>query len=640
MKSGFKAWFADFLSGSLILRCIRALGKVLYDRLGTGVYGYLFGSYDAVCNDFDKSALGRLRKNLRAERVRRQIADNIENSIYVKSISAFAAFLWQLSMRVIGIFLISCGLYAGIAQFIRYLLADGGAFNLDIAVSAGLILLGIPLLLSPKPLCSAVGDSSILRAFFVGFLGCFDRDFDADGEPRGRKTAAFVLGLPFGILSFFFGPVYPLVFLLLLSALYAVLRSPEFGLYATVFALPFLIVLPHPSILLAVMVLYTYFSYSVKRILGKRYFKFELLDVLVFCFMVMMLFGGVVSYGGRQSLAAAGIYTVLMLGYFLTVGLIRTKEKLSHLLLALGSSAFLVSLYGIYQYLSGNISTEWMDTEMFEGIGGRAVSTFENPNMLGQYLILLLPLFAAAVMQKQNRVYGAGYLLLCLAGAGCLIYTWARGAWLGFMLSAVIFLLIWSRHAMSFLAAGALLSPFALPFLPSSIVDRFTSIGNLADTSTNYRAYIWRGSVKVARDYGLFGIGIGENAFSKIYPYYAFNGIEKAPHAHNLFLQLLISLGLFGFLLFIVLLFVFLQSGFTLAKRGQDHSTRMIGCGALCGVIAALVQGLTDYTWYNYRVYFIFWVVFGVASAAARISAAAVAQEKTVTDAFSAERSF
>jgi hypothetical protein len=35
----------------------------------------------------------------------------------------------------------------------------------------------------------------------------------------------------------------------------------------------------------------------------------------------------------------------------------------------------------------------------------------------------------------------------------------------------------------------------------------------------------------------------------------------------------------------------------------------------LCGIFAFLVQGLTDYAWYNYRVYLFFWVMLGLAMA-------------------------
>ena len=123
----------------------------------------------------------------------------------------------------------------------------------------------------------------------------------------------------------------------------------------------------------------------------------------------------------------------------------------------------------------------------------------------------------------------------------------------------------------------------------------------------------------MAADYALTGIGVGESAFDRIYPYYSFAGIEKAPHAHNLFLQLFIEVGIFGFIVFLALLICLFQSGFSLAKHGADKEVRLIGCGALCGVLAALVQGMTDYVWYNYRVFFVFWLLIGFVAAARRI---------------------
>ena len=53
--------------------------------------------------------------------------------------------------------------------------------------------------------------------------------------------------------------------------------------------------------------------------------------------------------------------------------------------------------------------------------------------------------------------------------------------------------------------------------------------------------------MNLASDYAWTGIGVGESAFDRIYPYYSFAGIEKAPHAHNLFLQLFIEVGIPGF---------------------------------------------------------------------------------------------
>ncbi|MBQ2727460.1 MAG: hypothetical protein IJF78_17305, partial [Clostridia bacterium] len=42
---------------------------------------------------------------------------------------------------------------------------------------------------------------------------------------------------------------------------------------------------------------------------------------------------------------------------------------------------------------------------------------------------------------------------------------------------------------------------------------------------------------------------------------------------------------------------------------------RIMAAGPLCGIAGVLVQGLTDYAWYNYRVYLMFWLMCGLASA-------------------------
>ncbi len=618
MKSGFRQWMSDFLSGSAIIRALDKVGDFLYKRLGSGVYSFAFGSYDTMCETFDESALGNALGGKRG-RLRRFLAENIEESVYVTGVAAMMRYLSRLSLRVIGVFLLSTGFYTFVAQLLLYLIWHNDASVLHGAVAIIMMLCGIPFCFSKKPFSTAVYESAVFGWLARDFCGFKERSFALGEAPTGRKNAAFILGLPLGILSCFVNPILMIVLAVALILAYIVLLQPECGYYSILFLLPLLVVLPNPSIALGLLVLYTCGSFLIKIIRGKRHFHLELLDVLVLGFMAVMLLGGLVSYGGTQSIMAAGIYTILMLGYFLTVGIVNSKEQLKKSGAVLAASMFLVAAYGLYQNFTGNISTEWIDTAMFDSIGGRVVSTFENPNMLGLYLILLLPMIAANGIGEKNWWRKPGYILAFAVGAACLIYTWARGAWLGFLFAAVIFLLMWNRRTMGVLLAGVLALPVAVPFLPESIVSRFSSIGDLTDTSTNYRVYIWRGSTNMLKDYWLTGIGVGEQAFDKIYPYYSFAGIEKAPHAHNLFLQLFIEVGVFGFLVFVAMLLCLFQSGFSLAKHGEDKTVRLIGCGALCGVLAALVQGMTDYVWYNYRVFFVFWLLIGIVSAARRI---------------------
>ncbi len=618
MKGGFVKWLSDFFWGSAIVRGLDKLGSYLYKKLGSGAYSYAFGSYDDMCETFDSGVVGSAQSGKR-KGLQCYLAKSIEDSIYVNAVSRLMNSLSRLSMRVLGVFLMSAGIFTLVPQLLLYFALKENGQILGCAVAMLMVMCSIPLLFSKRALCTAVYESGVFGRIARSFCGFSERSFAAEGEAYGRKTVAFIFGLVFGIISCFVSPLYIIIGIVGIVGAYIVLLHPECGYHLMLFVLPFLIMLPHPSILLALLTLYTCMSFMIKLIRGKRYFKFELLDILVLCFLAVMLLGGLVSYGGTQSVMAASIYSILMLGYFLTVAIVNSREELCRSVSILSASLLLVSAYGLYQNLTGDVSAEWIDKEMFESIAGRVVSTFENPNMLGLYLILLLPMLAAGVIGEKNWWKKPGYIISFAAGALCLVYTWARGAWLGFIFSAVVFLLMWNRRTMGLLIAGVLALPVMIPFLPESIVSRFASIGNLTDTSTNYRVYIWRGSVNMLSDYWLTGIGVGEQAFNRIYPYYSFAGIEKAPHAHNLFLQLFIEVGVFGFALFAVLLICLMQSGFSLAKHGEDKAVRLIGCGALCGTLAALVQGMTDYVWYNYRVYFVFWLVIGIVAAARRI---------------------
>ncbi|MBQ8402263.1 MAG: O-antigen ligase family protein, partial [Clostridia bacterium] len=382
---------------------------------------------------------------------------------------------------------------------------------------------------------------------------------------------------------------------------------------------------------------------------GKRSIHPEPLDIMVTGFAVILFFGGTVSLSAG-SLKPALLFVCFLLGYFEVVWLLRERDWLAGCASAGVISASLVSLYGILQYLTGTsvMAEAWVDSEMFESIGDRAVGTLENPNMLGEYLILMLPL-AAVMLVGHGEGLRRIPAFVCMGLMGCcLILTWSRGAWLGLIFAVVLFLFVWHRRAVWLLFAGAASIPILPYILPETIIQRFTSIGNLSDSSTSYRMHIWRASSAMLRDFGFSGIGIGESAWFRVYPKYAYMGVETAPHSHNLFLQIWLETGICGLAVFILILFLLFQSVFTMCRELREakglavldlrygegdtssgsaynrlirrtRSQLRISCAApLAGLAAVLVQGMTDYAWYNYRVYLMFWLMVGLTSAFVR----------------------
>lgn len=274
------------------------------------------------------------------------------------------------------------------------------------------------------------------------------------------------------------------------------------------------------------------------------------------------------------------------------------------------ASSVLVSVYGIYQNFFGVLSAQWHDVEMFPEIRGRVVSLFENPNVLGEFLILIFPIILALMSTAKSSGERFYFFVAALMNCACLLFTWSRGAWLGCIIATVLFLCISGRH---FFTAGLVALPFvgSLVFLQSdsSILSRLT---NFTDSSTSYRLGIWRGVSRMLKDLGLHGIGIGEGAFTKVYLFYALSGVEVAPHSHNLYLQIAVEMGIFALIGFLVFIFLYAQFSFSFCKSAMSRSNKLYCLGIFSGVFAVLLQGMTDYVWYNYRIFLLFWMVVGL----------------------------
>ena len=115
------------------------------------------------------------------------------------------------------------------------------------------------------------------------------------------------------------------------------------------------------------------------------------------------------------------------------------------------------------------------------------------------------------------------------------------------------------------------------------------------------------------------GVGYGNAAYSEIYPQFAYAGMEAAEHSHSLFLQILFGMGIGGLLIFLVVLFLSAQMNLEYLKNCKNAESRLMVLAAFCALTAALVMGLFDFIWYNYRVFFLFWTVLAFACACVRV---------------------
>ncbi len=613
-KKRNKPKLAAMFRSSFFIYYLTKFSEFIYNAVSVSVFGHLMTSYDKLSKAFASSLIVTKVKALQGNRggaavkkAKHTVAKSYENSYLLTRLRRLSKALLLTHVNTLGLFLFSFGFYIITIQLLKRYTFHVEDLN-PYSLVSGIAIMGLSILMffSKKNIAGAIYESKILRFLLFDFLGLRIIDVAKASEIEARRgfNIPFILGMIFGVLSIFIEPIYLVLTLGLLLLASLIISSPEAGILLVFLTLPFLATMELAAVLILILL-----SYILKLICGRRVIKFTLVDFAVMIFLVFLFSGGVFSTSS-SSVPKMLVFICFMLGYFVVKNTVRSPALVRKCLYSLAVSSVLVSFYGLYQNFFETPSTVWQDTSVFSEIRGRVVSTFANPNVLGEYLILVFPIILALMATAKHTNERFAMLLAAGANCACLVFTWSRGAWLGFAVSLILFCCLSSKH---FFTAGILAIPVVVALLfafsGTSIVRRFTTLG---DSSTSYRLGIWQGVLLMLAHTFYFGIGIGEGAFADIYPFYALSGIETAPHSHNLYLQIITEIGVFGFLAFCFFIFLFAQCSLTFCKNAVSKVNKTVCLGIFCGITAFLIQGLTDYVWYNYRLFLLFWMLAGL----------------------------
>lgn len=318
----------------------------------------------------------------------------------------------------------------------------------------------------------------------------------------------------------------------------------------------------------------------------------------------------------RGSLQGGMLTVAFVLFAIVLQGAIQERKQIDLLIGLLVLGGFLVAIYGFAQVILGVESTvAWVDDSFVEsGVSLRVYSTLDNPNVLSEYLLLVIPLGVVTALTGRTRQSRAAGMVAAAAMTVCLALTLSRGGYLGLAIAAALFLVLLDRR---FIVLGVIGGICLLFFLPETIMQRIISIADMSDTSTSYRLSIWVASIDLLRDYWLCGIGTGTTAFNTVYPLYSLNTIA-APHAHNLYLQVMVECGVTGIVALLGVVLSAVRGLGAKLRASVDKKTRLQAIALLCGLAGFLAQSVTDYSFYNYRVELVFWVVIALCAALAR----------------------
>ena len=619
MKRDNKTGRVGILLGLLFALC-DAVASVFF----SGWLYKLFTSHNAARERFDSSATVTIyRKISRSSRkffggVRKWLSRQFERSIVLTAFSSLAKKLLCLPGRVIGAFSITWSAYVLLISFVKmFVLLDSTASWANIICGAVVFLASIPLMLADKSIVTLCAESPLAYRVLTAVFGVPAESLKRVDALFIGQSGAVILGIILGLLTYVIPPVYMVLSAFAVITVALVMSYPEGGVVISIAIAPLLGVISAPSITLASIVLLTAFAYFIKVVRGKRVFKFGITEFAFLGFALAMMLGGFAP-GEANTLENALLSVALMLIFLMTVNLMKYKRWIKTCVLAFIIPAGIVAFIGIVQYSLGMAPAGWIDQTLFDGITSRAVSIFNNPNILGLYLSVSFPMLLLSFYHKSPKIkllggIAATFVIVCVA------FTYSRSAWLALLCGGIAFAVMASPRGILWLIPSAGMGALAYIVFPDSIGARLANFATLADSANSYRMAVWNSSWNMLPELLFGGIGLGEEAFKTAYINYAAAGTQSAMHSHNLYMQIVIQLGLVGLFLFFIVLFVVTRKCFTATVTSSGKDITLASRAALAGAVALLAAGFFDYTWYNFRVFFIFWALLGLACAATNL---------------------
>jgi putative inorganic carbon (HCO3(-)) transporter len=245
-----------------------------------------------------------------------------------------------------------------------------------------------------------------------------------------------------------------------------------------------------------------------------------------------------------------------------------------------------------------------------------------NPNVMAGYLILFMPLaFALPLFAwKDLKSYERILALFVLVFSGVILFlTQSRGAWLGLLIAFAVLVVFRWRPAFVLMLIAALLVVVGIYFTRSQpLIKGLLGGGQLG--SFEGRMEVWSRALYMIQDFSFTGVGMGlfKHVTDLLYPLFLFTP-GKIDHAHNLFLQVAVDLGLPGLIAWLASLGGVTYLAWVLYRRGANGNDRFLtalGAGLFCTQVALVVHGLLDaVTWGMVRPAPLVWAMWALIAA-------------------------
>lgn len=578
--------------------------SAVYRRVIGSWLGRLLTSYRSV---EDRAYRGRRESGrdrcrpMSAARLR--MVEALESGRFIAFLHRLFSALCDAPVRCYGVFGLSYSLFGIVLYFaLPYLYPVATASWAQLLCYMAVFAISVPLTLSSRPLRRVLGGGRILRRCLTGGLGIPSERFaHRAGQTAARPRpvwicVAVLLAIPAAAVACLTHPFAVPLFGVLVAVVGMVFAYPEAGVILSTSMLPLIWLDRGFMPWVAVVILLSWCSYIHKLLFLHRTIRMGLLDWAVLALGAFLLVSGLTGAAvTTDTIVYTALICIFLSDYFLLVNLMTTRAHITRCLWGVLSSVVLVTVLGYVRMLPVD-TLSWLEgsragdllvdgfTRSLAALSGLWATHSEL------YLVITFPWLYAFLMHTKRLIRTLALSLLMMANALLVIASHADSTLLCIVLCSCLFFLLYSHKSM---AVGVLALPTVgcaylwLDYLfPSSAWLAWDWFATTTPRQDAVRESVWR----MIADHP-FGIGMGSDSFAAVYPAYAPSGAETVTNAGNLYLDLLLSHGWCGVLVWALVLFLFLQKSLSCVRHTASKGARALILGGLCSVTSVLILG-------------------------------------------------
>ncbi len=377
--------------------------------------------------------------------------------------------------------------------------------------------------------------------------------------------------------------------------------------------------------------MFIYVAWSFEMLIRKRIsFLKTGVTIPLMMFIALAFVGLVRSVPDSLFLGLAGFRNLVLFVpmFFVTAYYIKSKKDISNMFSVLFCVGGVVAALGIFEFFFSPVTAE---KALFESFGGiffrRITSTMLYPGNLSMFMVVLsvslYGLYSRGVYfvnKNISRLFLSLYVFTAFL-------TYARSGIIMLVIAAAY--ILWKNRKYKTLFTSAVilvvLTAGLYMIVPSAIwryarfIDQFT-----ADRSVSERTGLWTKPLELAeKNPSIILTGIGIDKVGTVATAARFDEKDSGPEfiqTDNYYLQLFLSMGLFGAVFFIsVLILLFCESDIAY-KTSRDEYLKAVSLSLKSVVLVYMMAGMAGSVWETFPNSMYFWALMGLIPSVKRLS--------------------